>query len=110
MVRRLVVEFGEFKKVIRLSTGVAYKVPTRDIIEKGFRGEELDQYPRWEEPTNIFRQAKQLLQDKPVLEMNEEELQIVNTATMPLLRLPLFSDRSINEGLEELAKMADGID
>ena len=56
---------------------------------------------------NIFRQAKQLLQDKPVLEMNEEELAIVNTATMPLLLLRYFSDLSINEGLEELAKIVE---
>jgi len=113
LVRRLVAEFGEFKKVIRLSTGVAYKVPTRDIIEKGLRGEELAQYPLWEEPktdNNIFRQAKQLLNDKPVLEMNEEELKVVNTATMPLLLLRQFSNLSIDDGLEELAKMVDGID
>jgi len=56
---------------------------------------------------NLFRQAKQLLNDKPVLEMNEEELAIVNTATMPLLLLRYFSDRSINDGLEELAKMVE---
>jgi len=59
---------------------------------------------------NIFRQAKQLLHDKPVLEMNEEELKVVNTATMPLLLLRHFSNLSIDEGLEELAKMVDGID
>ena len=57
--------------------------------------------------SNIFRQAKQLLRDKPVLEMNAEELQIVNTATMPLLLLRHFSDRSINDGLEELANMVE---
>lgn len=56
---------------------------------------------------NIFRQAKQLLQEKPVLEMSEEELQIINTATMPLLLLRHFSDMTINDGLEELAKMVD---
>jgi len=56
---------------------------------------------------NIFRQAKQLLNEKPVLEMNEEELEIVNTATMPLLLLRHFSDMTINNGLEELAKMVE---
>lgn len=56
---------------------------------------------------NIFRQAKQLLNQKPVLEMNDKELEIVNTATMPLLLLREFSDRSINDGLEELAKMVE---
>lgn len=57
--------------------------------------------------TNIFRQAKQLLNEKPVLEMNDKELQIVNTATMPLRLLRHFSDLSIDDGLEELAKMVD---
>ncbi len=49
LVRRLISEFGEFKKVVRMSTGIAYKVPTRDIIEKGIREQELDKYPLWEE-------------------------------------------------------------
>jgi len=57
--------------------------------------------------SNIFRQAKQLLQDKPVLEMNEEELEVINTATMPLLLLRHFSDMTINDGLEELAKIVE---
>ena len=56
---------------------------------------------------NIFRQAKQLLNNKPVLEMNEEELGVIKIATMPLLLLRHFSDMSINDGLEELAKMAE---
>jgi len=47
MARRLIARFGEFKKVVRQSTGVAYKVPTRDIIEKGIREQDLDQYPIW---------------------------------------------------------------
>lgn len=48
LVRRLVAEFGEFKKVVRASTGVAYKVPTSDIIESGLREQDLDRYPLWE--------------------------------------------------------------
>lgn len=56
---------------------------------------------------NIFRQAQVLLQQKPVSEMNEEELHIVNAATIPLNTLPQFNDMTIEEGLEELAKMAD---
>lgn len=48
-VRRLIADFGEFKKVVRAATGVAYRVPTRDIIEKGLREQDLDQYPLWEE-------------------------------------------------------------
>jgi len=49
LVRRLITEFGEFKKVVRASTGVAYKVPTKDIIETGLKEQDLDQYPLWEE-------------------------------------------------------------
>lgn len=49
LVRRLIAEFGEFKKVVRSSTGIAYKVPMRDIIEPGVKEEELDRYPIWGE-------------------------------------------------------------
>lgn len=49
LIRRLVAEFGEFKKVVRMTTGEAFKVPTRDIIERGLKEEELDRYPLWEE-------------------------------------------------------------
>jgi len=49
LVRRWIAQFGEFKKVIRESTGIAYRVPTRDIIEPGIKEQELDRYPIWEE-------------------------------------------------------------
>lgn len=49
LVKILIAEFGEYKKVVRQSTGVAYKVPTRDIVESGLREEELDRYPKWED-------------------------------------------------------------
>ncbi len=48
-IKRLIARFGEYKKVVRMTTGVAYKVPTRDIIEKGIKEKELDQYPAWED-------------------------------------------------------------
>lgn len=48
LVDRLVDQLGEFKKVVRMSTGVAYKVPTRDILEKSINEQDLDQYPLWE--------------------------------------------------------------
>ena len=48
LVRHLIDTFGEFKKVVRMTTGEAFKVPTRDIIEKGIREQDLDQYPIWE--------------------------------------------------------------
>ena len=49
LVSRLIAEFGEFKKVADQTTGIAYKVPTRDIIEKGIRWRDLNRYPLWEE-------------------------------------------------------------
>ena len=49
LVRHLIVEFGEFKKVVRASTGIAYRVPTGDIIESELREQDLDRYPLWEE-------------------------------------------------------------
>lgn len=42
-------EFGTNKKVIDDTTGMAYKVPTRDIIEKGITWQDLPKYPQWEE-------------------------------------------------------------
>jgi len=48
LVQKFIDQFGEFKKVVRMTTGEAFKVPTRDIIEKGIREQELDQYPKWE--------------------------------------------------------------
>jgi len=49
LIQELIARFGEFKKVVRMRTGVAYKVPTRDILEKGLREQDLDRYPLWDE-------------------------------------------------------------
>ena len=49
LVNCLIAEFGEFKKVVRQSTGVAYKVPARDIFESGINERELDRYPVWKD-------------------------------------------------------------
>lgn len=40
-------EFGEVKKVIDDTTGIVYRVPTRDIIEKGLTWNDLYRYPQW---------------------------------------------------------------
>lgn len=40
---------GKFKKVRMIENGIDYKVPTRDFIEKGLKGEDLDKYPIWDE-------------------------------------------------------------
>jgi hypothetical protein len=49
LVRYMIARFGEFKKVVRASTGQTFKVPVRDIIEKGLREQDLDKYPVWGE-------------------------------------------------------------
>lgn len=49
LVKRLIAEFGEYKKVVRASTGIAYKVPTKHIIECGLNERDLDQYLLWED-------------------------------------------------------------
>jgi len=52
LVNRIIAKYGEFKCVVRMSTGESFKVPTRDIIEKGVREQDLDQYPKWEKEGN----------------------------------------------------------
>jgi hypothetical protein len=49
-VSKLIAEFGEFKKVVDVMTRKAYRVPTRDIVEKGLRHRDLTKYPKWKEP------------------------------------------------------------
>jgi hypothetical protein len=41
-------QFGTYKKVLDMDTGVAFKVPLRDIIEKGLKQRDLKNYPEWE--------------------------------------------------------------
>jgi len=59
--------------------------------------------------TNIFREAKHLLDTKKGSEMNEEELLTINAATIPLnIRgCPFPDDMTIGECLEELAKIVE---
>ncbi len=49
LIENLIEEFGEYKKVVDAETGRAYKVPTRDILEKGLRYKDLVNYPLWED-------------------------------------------------------------
>ena len=58
LVDRLIAEYGEFKKVVRISTGEAFKVPTRDIIDKGIKEQHLDLYPRWKDEATKHIQLK----------------------------------------------------
>lgn len=60
LIQKLIARFGEFKKVVRMCTGVAYKVTTREIIEKGIREQDLDRYPLWEEDTGTSKGKRQL--------------------------------------------------
>lgn len=48
-VQRMIKQYGEFKRVVRMTTGQVFKVPIRDIIERGVREQDLDRYPAWEE-------------------------------------------------------------
>ena len=57
--------------------------------------------------SNLFRQAKELLDTKRGSELTEQELDLVSQAIAPLLILPAFSDITISEGLEELAKILE---
>lgn len=42
-------EYGIVKKVVDDTTGISYKVPTRDIVEKGLYWKDLNKYPQWDE-------------------------------------------------------------
>jgi len=52
LLERLSDQFGPFKKVKSMSTGKAYRVPTRDIMEHGLKEAELERYPHWNEDRN----------------------------------------------------------
>ena len=47
LITEMTKEFGEFKKITDIESGIAYKVPTKDIVEKGIQYEELPRYQRW---------------------------------------------------------------
>ncbi|MBA7486493.1 hypothetical protein ES707_22053 [subsurface metagenome] len=62
---------------------------------------------------NIFREAKQLLDKKDAgSKLTKEELQLINTAIIPLIVKTdgVFpEDITIEEGLEELAKILEEV-
>lgn len=41
--------YGKYKRCERMSTGEAFRVPLRDIIERGLKERDLDRYPHWDE-------------------------------------------------------------
>ena len=44
---KMIKEHGLFKKVVNIENGIAYKVPTRLIIEEGLNQKDLKNYPTW---------------------------------------------------------------
>ena len=44
---QMIKEHGMFKKVVDITSGINYKVPTRLIIEDGLRQQDLKNYPTW---------------------------------------------------------------
>lgn len=56
---------------------------------------------------NIFREAKELLKTKLFSAMTGEEVIMVKAAMIPLDILPQFKKKTVDEGLEELAKIFD---
>mgnify|MGYP000185601140 CR=1 FL=1 len=49
LVNRLTQIFGKYKKIIDAETGRVYKVPIKDILDRGLRYKDLINYPLWEE-------------------------------------------------------------
>ena len=47
-VKKMLEEFGEYKKITDTNSGKSYKVPTKLIIEEGVRQEQLKNFPLWE--------------------------------------------------------------
>ena len=52
LVDKLEREFGIYKRVMDIETGKAHRVPTRDIVEKGLRHQDLKKYPEWRDFTS----------------------------------------------------------
>ena len=49
IVGRMVAVLGEFRQVVDAETGLAHRVPTKDVLENGLRHADLAKYPLWEE-------------------------------------------------------------
>lgn len=57
--------------------------------------------------TNIFREAKELLESKKDGNFTPEEKAVINAALLPILHLPHGEDRPLLERLTSLASLAD---
>lgn len=49
LIKDLEQQFGIYKQVVDEHSGIAYKVPTRYIIEHGLHQQDLPSFPRWDE-------------------------------------------------------------
>jgi len=47
-VEKMLDEFGEYKKITDNVSGLTYKVPTKQIVEKGITQEQLKDFPLWD--------------------------------------------------------------
>lgn len=49
-IRMLEKEFGTVKKVTDEATGIDYRIPIKDIVERRLTWQDLTKYPQWEDP------------------------------------------------------------
>lgn len=63
-------EYGAVKRIVRESTGEAFAVPIRDIIERGVSERDLDGYQRWWEYEEEQESEKQIV----TVTLHEEDL------------------------------------
>jgi len=47
-VKKMLDEFGENKKITDETSGISYKVPTKQIIEDGITQDQLKDFPLWD--------------------------------------------------------------
>lgn len=46
-IEKMLEEFGEYKKITDETSGISYKVPTRQIVEEGITQNQLKNFPVW---------------------------------------------------------------
>jgi hypothetical protein len=71
LVDELVEEFGESKKVVD-AEGTAHQVPTREILERGLKYEDLKKYPKWEEESPVHMTPNRQVLKTTVIEYERD--------------------------------------
>lgn len=79
-------EFGKYKKVVDMATGKAYRVPTREIIERGLKHSDLERYPEWRDEQEFIDRVLQVLRSSAIY------LVVVNSGYARTLRDPRDSE------------------